>query len=290
MKRRTWSKSLSRISPIPLAGGGFVSFVFVLAAIGTLIFSAVNPGGVSTIRANMTDAIGPVLGGITRPLTSAAIFVRDVSGLSELQAENLKLEQENTRLREWYQTALQLEAENKSLRDLLHVKVEPENRFITARILADAGTTFVKSLLVEAGSKDGVAKGQAVLSGEGLIGRIVESGRSVARVLLVTDINSRVPVLVEDTRQHAILAGQNNVSPILLHLPPDSEIRNGARIITSGHGGVFPHGLPVGRVNIGADGVYKVQLFADFDRLIHVRIVDRNDDPNLHSGAAGELD
>jgi rod shape-determining protein MreC len=274
-----------------MAGGGFVSFIFVLAAIGTLIFSAVNPGGVSSIRTNVADAVAPVLGTVTQPLQSMVLFVRDVSGLAELQAQNMKLEAENARLREWYQTALQLEAENKSLRDLLHVKVEPENRFITARILADAGTTFVKSLLVEAGTPDGAAKGQAVLSGEGLIGRIVESGRSVSRVLLVTDINSRVPVLVEDTRQHAILAGQNTTSPILLHLPPDSEIKNGSRIITSGHGGIFPHGVPVGRVNIGEDGVYKVKLFADFDRLLHVRIVDRNEDPNLRSGnPASELD
>lgn len=291
MKRRTWSKSLSRISPVPLAGGGFISFIFVLASIATLFFSAVNPQGVSTLRSGVADILGPALGTISRPLQSAALFVRDVSGLSELQAHNARLEQENVRLREWYQTALQLEAENKSLRDLLHVKVEPENRFITARILADAGSTFVKSLLVEAGTNDGAAKGQAVISGEGLVGRVIESGRGVSRVLLVTDINSRVPVLVEDSSQHAILAGQNTVNPVLLHLPPGSEIKNGARIITSGYGGIFPHGLPVGRVSVGEDGVYKVQLFANFDRLVHVRIVDRNEDPNLRSGnPGGELD
>lgn len=284
MKRRTWSKSLSRLAPFPLAGGGFVSLVFVFAALVTLLFSAVNPQGVGTIRAATLDAIGPVLGTISKPVQSAVLFVRDVSGLSELQADNARLEQENLRLREWYQAALLLEAENKSLRDLLHVKIEPENRYITARILADAANTFVKSLLVDAGMNDGVQKGQAVISGEGVIGRVVEAGNNVSRVLLVTDINSRVPILVEDSSQHAILAGQNDENPVLVHLPPDSEIKSGARIITSGYGGVFPHGLPIGRVTIGADGVYKVQLFADFDRLIHVRIVDRNEDPNLHSG------
>lgn len=276
---------------MPLAGGGFTSLIFVVAAVATLFFSAINPQGVSTLRSGVADALGPALGAISRPLQSAALFVRDVSGLSELQAQNARLEQENVRLREWYQTALQLEAENKSLRDLLHVKIEPENRFITARILADAGSNFVKSLLVEAGTTDGVQKGHAVISGEGLIGRVIESGRGVSRVLLVTDINSRVPVLVEDSSQHAILAGQNTINPVLLHLPPGSSIKNGARIITSGYGGIFPHGLPVGRVSVGEDGVYKVQLFANFDRLVHVRIVDRNEDPNLRSGnPGGELD
>jgi len=288
LKRRSLSKSFSRISPVPLGGRGFASFIFVLVAMASLIFSTVNPQGAGAVRANVADALGPVLGTISKPLQSAALFVRDVSGLSELQAENARLEQENVRLREWYQTALLLEAENKSLRDLLHVKIEPEHRYITARILADAGSNFVKSLLVEAGMNDGANKGQAVVSGEGLIGRVVESGRNVSRVLLVTDINSRVPVLVEDSRQHAILAGQNDTLPALVHLPPDSEIKNGARIITSGNGGLFPQGLPVGRVMKGADGVYKVQLFADFDRLLHVRIVDRSDDPNLRSGNLGE--
>lgn len=283
MKRRSWSKSLSRISPVPLAGGGLISFIFVIAAVGTLIFSAVDPQRVSVVRTSVADAVVPVLGTVTKPFQSAILFVRNISGLSELQAENARLAQENLRLREWYQTALLLEAENKSLRELLHVRVDPENRFITAQILADSGNTFVKSLLVAAGNEDGAQKGQAVISGEGVIGRIVESGNRVSRVLLLTDINSRVPVLVEDSRQHAILAGQNDVNPALVHLPPGSEIKNGARIITSGYGGIFPHGLPVGRVIIGEDGVYRVQLFADFDRLLHVRIVDRDEDPNLQS-------
>lgn len=283
MKRRSWSKSLSRISPLPF-GNGAGSLLFVLAAIAALIFSTVNPQGVGSIRANVTDGIAPVLGVVARPFQSAALFVRDVSGLSELQAQNTQLEQENLRLREWYQTALLLEAENKSLRELLHVKVEPENHYITTRVLVDAGNTFVKSLLVDAGVSDGVHKGQAVISGEGVIGRVIDSGRRTSRVLLVTDINSRVPVLVEDSRQQAILAGQNDAEPALIHLPPDSEIKNGARIITSGYGGIFPQGLPIGRVHIDNNGVYKVQLFADFDRLVHVRIVDRNEDPNLRSG------
>ena len=283
MKRHFLSKGLSRISLLPFGGQAAVSLVFIIASVLTLVFSAVNPQGIGFVRSNAGDLIGPVIGAISRPIQSTALFMRDVSGLSEMQARNARLEQENIRLREWYQNALQLEAENKSLRELLHVKVDPENRFITARVLADAGTAFVKSLLVEAGTQDGVVKGQAVISGEGLIGRVIESGHSVSRVLLVTDINSRVPVLVEDSRQHAILAGQNTASPVLMHLPPDSEIKNGARIITSGHGGIFPFGIPVGRVVVDAKGAYSVQLFANFDSLVHVRIVNRNEDPNIQS-------
>ncbi len=267
-----------------LVGGNSVSFIFLIIAFASLIFSAANPDGVSTMRTALSDTMAPAFSAVSEPLQSAAMFVRDVSGISELQATNLRLAQENERLRDWYQSALQLEAENKSLRELLHVKVEPENRYITARVLADASNTFVKSMILAAGKNDGVAKGQAVVSGEGVVGRIVEAGRRSSRVLLVTDINSRVPVLVEDSRQHAILAGQNDSSPMLMHLPPDTEIRDGARIVTSGQGGIFPPGLPVGRVARDKTGAYRIMLFADFDRMIHVRVVNRPDDPNLKPG------
>src|SRR5262245_30718707 len=174
------------------------------------------------LRAGAADTFAPVLSAIGQPVQEAAIFVRNVSGLTQLQAENLRLQQENQRLREWYQTALVLEAENKSLRDLMNIRLDPQNSYITARVLADSGNTFVKSLLVSAGSNEGVKKGQAVISGDGVIGRIVEVGKNTARVLLLTDMNSRVPVLVENSRQHAILAGENEQAPILAHLPPDS--------------------------------------------------------------------
>lgn len=269
------------MAPLPWIGGHFGSLVFVVVAFVTLAISIVNPQGVSGIRANVSDMFAPVLHAVSRPAQEAAMFVRNMTGLAELQAENMRLQQENMKLKEWYQTALILEAENKSLRNLLNVKLEPQNSYVTARILADSGQAFVKSLLVSAGTKDGVKKGQAVVSGGGLVGRAVETGRQTSRVLMITDLNSRVPVLVENSSQHAILAGDNNYMPRLVHLPPGSEVEQGARIITSGHGGLFPKGLPVGRVVFDQDGKPRVELFADFDRMVYVRIVDRPDDPNL---------
>lgn len=284
MKRRLWSKSFVRMTPLPWMGGYAGSLVFILIAFVFLAVSVFNPQGIGTLRAGVSDIFSPVLSFVSKPAQDAAVFVRNVTGLAEMQAENIRLQKENMRLREWYQTALVLEAENQSLRDLLNVKIDPQSRYITARILADSGNTFVKSLLVAAGKKDGVEKGQAVVSGNGVIGRIVDAGQKTSRVLLITDINSRVPVLVENSRQHAILAGANNNSPVLVHLPPDSDVEEGARIITSGHGGVFPSGLPVGRVVRGEDGGVHIELYADFDRMIHVRVIDRPEDPNLRSG------
>jgi rod shape-determining protein MreC len=289
LKRRSWSKSLVRIVPLPFIGSYLSSFVFILLALISLFISAANPASISGLRSGAADLIAPMVGVITRPAQEAAVFVRNAWGITELQALNTRLQEENLKLREWYQAALLLDAENKSLRDLLNVKLEPQARYITARILGDSGNTFVKSLMLSAGRKDGVDKGQAVLSGVGLVGRVIEAGNSTSRALLVTDINSRVPVMVEDSRQHAIMAGDNENDPVLTHIPADNVIAPGARIVTSGYGGIFPPGLPVGRMVVDSDGVYRVELFADFTRLVHVRVVDLPKDANLQEAAQGAL-
>lgn len=284
MKRRLWSKGIANIAPIPLWGGSAPSFVLLLIAFGFLMLSAFQPAALSGVRSGTADLFAPVLAMVSKPVQQGADFVRDVTGLAELQAENAHLQQENVRLREWYQAALLLEAENKSLRDLLNVKIEPQHSYITGRIIADSGNTYVKSLLVDTGRQNGVQKGQAVISGDGLIGRVVEAGNKASRVLLVTDINSRVPILVEHSSQHAILAGTNGVLPVLQHMQQDSDIQDGARIVTSGHGGLFPQGLPIGLV-IDEGGTKYVKLYADVNKMVHVRIINKSTDPNLRSGS-----
>lgn len=291
MKRRTkkirnvkGARAFSGIASIPvLSASGTSGLLIALAGIFVFL-STVQPQSLSGLRVSAADALAPVLGVVSMPMQKAAVFVRDVTGLAELQAENMRLAEENLKLREWYQTALLLEAENKSLRELMNVKLEPQHTYITARILSDSASTFAKSLLVSAGREDGVEKGQAVIAADGLIGRVVEVGNRSARVLLITDINSRVPVLIEDSRQHAIFAGQNDRAGFLIHLPPGSQIRTGVRVVTSGVGGVFPVGLPIGLVK-DIQNYPVIEPFADLRRLMHVRIVKKPGDPNLRQGA-----
>ena len=278
------SGALAQIAALPVLGSaGGASGLLIILAICFLIVSTVSPQSLGGLRVTVADAAAPVLNVVSAPIQKAAVFVRDVTGLAAIQAENARLTEENIKLREWYQTALLLEAENKSLRELMNVKVDPQHTYITARILTDSSATFAKSLLVSAGQSDGVKKGQAVISGEGLVGRVVEVGEGTARVLLVTDINSRVPVIIEGSSQHAIFTGRNQQKGALLHLPPETKVKKEDRIITSGLGGVFPVGLPVGVVQQVEDEVL-VQPFADFNRMMNVRIVNRPEDPNLRPG------
>lgn len=240
--------------------------------------SGFRPHVFDGVRMAISDVFSPVLSAVSMPFQQTALFFHGVTELAQLQADVRRLEQENERLREWYQTALLLESENKSLRALLNFESDPKLKTITGRIIADAGNTYVKSLLVNIGHKNDVHKDAAVLAGQGLIGRIVEVGDQTSRVLLVTDVNARVPIMVDETGQHAIMAGANARDPRLIHLPQDSEIREGSRLITSGYGGIYPYGLPVGRVIKLENGSLGVALFADFDALQIVRLLQFDDD------------
>ncbi len=283
MKRRSWSKSFVRAVPLPFLGGRLFSLVLLLLALLSFLISGIMPGSVQILRTNVTEAFVPVLMAVNKPIQDAVLFVRGVSGLATLQAENTKLIQENMRLREWYQAALILEDENKALRDLVKLKVAGKNSYISAQILADSAGGFVKSLMVSAGKADGARLSQAVISGDGVVGRVIEAGKHFSRVLLVTDISSRVPVRLEEGSYHAILAGKNEAQPSLDHLPPGAEVKVGSRVVTSGYGGLFPVGIPVGRIVRAKDGTYNVELFTDFDRMTHVRLVERSPDISVHS-------
>lgn len=283
MKRRVRSSVQDRFAVLAMVAGGHSSVIFLLMAALVLSVSFVRPGVFGGVRTTVSDALTPVMFVVGAPFRQVAAFVGGVTGLSELRAENSRLLSENARLREWYQTALMLESENQSLQALLNVKPDPAHRFVTARVIADSGNAFVKSTIVAAGQNDNVLKGQAVLSGDGLVGRVIEAGNRSARVLLLTDVNSRVPVFLEGSRQKAMLAGNNTDMPELKYLPQDVDVKTGTRIITSGDGGMFMSGLPVGEVVV-QDGAVYVKPYADISRLTHVRIVDYPEDPNLIEG------
>jgi rod shape-determining protein MreC len=191
-----------------------------------------------------------------------------------LHEENVHLRQENERLRQWQAVALRLESENEALRRLLAFVPDPEARFVSARVIADAGGTFANSLLVFGGAAYGIAIGDAAVTGDGLAGRVVSVAPHSARILLLTDLNSRIPVLITTSGTRAILAGDNSPHPRLLHMTSDSLVVPGERIVTSGDAGAFPAGLPVGVVASVDGGVIRVKPYVERSRLDTVRIVD----------------
>jgi len=226
------------------------------------------------LRIWLTDAAGPTLDAMSRPVVAAGNLVDYAAKLAHLHQENARLEEENVKLLHWQQAALALASENAQLRGLLKLVPESAVSYVTARVIADSGGAYVRNLMVDAGSDSGVSRGQAAITGAGLVGRVEEVGTRTARILLVTDLNSRVPAIIERSRQRAILSGDNSEHPSLVYLDPAGAVKIGDRIVTSGEGGVFPPGLPVGVV-AGVDGeAPRVEPYVDLSRVEYLRIVD----------------
>jgi len=251
--------------------------LFVLSLVGLatvmLVVGRTHQDAVQDIRGGFTDAVAPVLLALGKPVDLVQGGLETVAELFEVRGENARLRDEVARLQQWQAVARRLEQENAAYRAMLHVRSDAEPTFVTARVIADAGGPFVRTLLVNAGARDGVEKGQPVISGDGMVGRVVEVAGRSARVLLLTDLNSRVPVVLERSRYRGVLAGDNTDRPRLIFLPANARPEPGDRVVTSGHGGVFPPGVPVGTVERIGDGEPRVVTLVDFDRLEYVRVV-----------------
>jgi rod shape-determining protein MreC len=226
------------------------------------------------LRVAVADAAAPILQAVAQPIATAATGVRNIEGIFSVYNENQRLRDENARLLQWQEVARRLEAENTRLRGLVKFTPEAPVRDVAARVIGNSGGAFARNVLVNAGSRDGVNRGQAAATGEGLVGRIAEVGDHSARVLLVSDLNSRIPVVLDDTRERAVMAGDNSDQPRLLYLRANAVVKVGERIVTGGAGGVFPPGIPVGVVTSVEGGVVRVEPYAELSRLEFVRIVD----------------
>ena len=163
--------------------------------------------------------------------------------------------------------------ENTRLRELLKLAPDPSASFVSARVVANSGGTYFRSVLIDAGGGDGVVRGQAAITGEGLVGRITEVSERASRILLLTDINSHIPIALDGTRERAVLAGDNSNQPRLLYLPARATVKVGDRVVTSGNGGIFPPGLPVGVIAAIEDGIVRVEPYAELSRLDYLRVV-----------------
>lgn len=252
----------------------FSVVLLIGASMALMVAARIDERAVNFIRANTVDALSPILDAMAKPASFAARLVEDARGFVYLRQENERLVAENIRLQQWQNLALRLQAENNDLRRLLNFRRDDAEHFVTANVIADTSGSFTRSVLLDRGTEDGVNRGQLAMSGEAIVGRIVEAGRHSARLLLLTDISSRVPVLLQDQRARAILGGDNTDTPKLLFLPSDTEAKEGEWVVTSGYGGGVPSGIPVGVVTGGDNGALSVRPFADFARLEHVRVVD----------------
>jgi len=187
---------------------------------------------------------------------------------------------ENRRLKRRVRELEQLRAEVVALRDvnqryatLLRLRTDPPVSMVGARVVLDARGPSSTTRLANAGTEKAIRPGHPVMSEHGLIGRVAGVARGASRVLLLTDPASRTPVLIDRTNARAILTGDGGPNPRLEFLRGAAPAREGDAILTSGDGGVFPRGLPVGVAVKGIDGVWRARLYSDRSPIDYVRIL-----------------
>jgi rod shape-determining protein MreC len=251
----------------------------LMAAFGLMLLGKADTLLAERARIGMADALAPIYAALAEPIAAIRAMVARSEDLIELRADNARLRQENERLRQWRATALALDAENQRLRANLHWLPDPVPSFVTARVVADAGGVYARAVLLSVGPNHGVVKGAVVLDEAGLVGRVTEVGERAARVLLITDLNSRIPVILESSRSRAMLIGTNGARPRLIygpdgHGPDGAAIAEGERVVTSAEANAFPADLPVGTIHYNANHLPEVVPAAQLDRLEIVRVFD----------------
>ena len=258
-------------------GYWFERITFVGLVLAAMLLLALGQRGLplvdqTTQRAR--DLVTPLLSLVAEPTRAVRDGVGWMGDQFALAEENRRLRAELHRLSDWEAEATRLQVENASLRDVLQAQRQrPVPIMSTATVIADSRSPFVHTRLLDAGRRDGVQEGMAAVGGGGFAGRIVDVGNRSSRLLLVTDFNSKVPVLVLPSRDPALLIGDNGPLPRLDFLPLNPRVNVGDRVVTSGTGGVLPVGLTVGRVVAITDDGVRVQPALDWRNLEHVRLV-----------------
>ena len=247
--------------------------VLFVASFGVILLGKVDTMVADRARVSLGDVLAPIYAAMAVPMGQAHAILRDLASTWNMRAEDQRLRAENRTLRQWQTAALALEAENQRLKAELHWVPTPAPEFVTARVVADDGGVYAKAVLLSVGPNHFIRKGQIALDQSGLVGRVTDVGTRSARVLLITDLNSRIPVVLEDTGAKAIMVGTNGPRPRLLYWS-DGAPREGERLVTSGEGGGLPPNLPVGIVHYSAEHVPEVAPAARLDRLEVVRIFD----------------
>ena len=245
----------------------------IVMLLGLFLLWRIDNPRIERLRMEITDRVIPNFSTVTAPVTSAVNILRSARSYTRIYQQNQELRRELQQMKAWKEAALQREQENARLLDLNNVRLDPKFTKITGVVLADSGSPFRQTVLLNVGRRDGIVDGWAAIDGIGLVGRIAGVGERTSRVILLTDTSSRIAVSIESNGQRAMIVGDNTSRPPLEFLEAPETVRPGDRVVTSGDGGVFPSGLLVGQVTQTQSGRLRVRLAADIQRLEFLRVL-----------------
>jgi rod shape-determining protein MreC len=268
--------------------------IAIMAAVVLLVAdrrTSVATSGFTSARNVVAKGLAPAGEVLAAPVRWAGDGVDAISGYFFAVSENRRLKTEVRDLETWRDEAVALRNVNERYEALLKLKTQPATPSVTARSVLDVRGPFADARVLDAGSAAGVQVGDPVMSEHGLVGRIAGVVKTASRVLMLTDVESRTPVLVDRTNARAILTGDGGPNPKLEYIRGQDPVKEGDVLLTSGDGGIFPRGLPVGVAAKDLRGAWRVRLYSDLTPIDYVRILLFQDfaasiDPAALSGAA----
>ncbi len=267
MANGTWRNTRSRGGyQLPLT-------VLLVIAVAIVLIGKAQSTLFDRARAHVTDWMAPGLEVVHRPFDWVSGWWHNISESYGVYEENVRLKEENARLRQWQTAAVMLQSQVKRYQLLLHAVPDPALSSVLAHVIGRAKRPFLETMILDAGKANSVKPGQAVIDARGMIGRIFLAGDHTSWVILLTDLNSRIPVTVEPGHSPALLAGDNQKAPMLETLAQGADVKPGDQVVSSGDGGILPPGLPIGTVIAGGAG-YRVALLSDPATSQEVAVVD----------------
>ena len=250
-----------------------ITVILLLGLFGLFVLWRIDSPRVEKFRALVIDTFVPSFEWMLRPMTSVVKLAKDYQSYEKLLEQNKELRRELQQMKSWKEAALQLEQENARLLDLNQLRVDSKLTHVSGIVVADSGSPFRQSVLLNIGSRDGIQDGWAAMDGLGLVGRISGVGSSTSRVILLTDNASQIPVIIQPSGQRAILVGDNSYAPPVEFIENVDLVRPGDRIVTSGAGGVLPAGLLIGTLALDPDNRLRARLAADYERLEFLKVL-----------------
>lgn len=262
---------------VPLVWTAAVVVVVAMVASLVLIVSdrrgEAGANAYTPVRAGFDSTAGAVGGVLSAPVRWTGSVTDGVKGYFFAVSENRRQKAEMAELKQWRAEAIALKNVNSRYEALLGLRTEPAVPMVTARSVQDARGPFANARLIDTGAGQGVRIGNPVVNEQGLVGRVIGVSGGVSRMLLTTDVSSRVPVLIDRTDARAIMTGDGSGNPRLEYIRGVGALQVGDRILSSGDGGGIPRGLPVGVAAKGVDGSWRVKLFSDRGAIDYVRVL-----------------
>ena len=247
--------------------------VIILCLLGVFLVWRIDSPRVERFRSHVIDQVMPSFTWAMTPVMAITELALNFQSYQSLYEQNQELRRELQQMKSWKEAALQLEQENARLLDLNKVRLDPDLTRVTGVVLADSGSPFRQSVLLNVGARDGILDGWATMDGLGLVGRISGVGAKSSRVILLTNASSRIPATIEPSGQSVLIVGDNTLAPPIDFIENPELVRPGDRIVSSGDGKVFPPGLLIGQVAKDPGGRLRVRLAADYERLKFLRVL-----------------